>query len=89
MVIIISPQYVRELIDKRGTTTGSRLHFKVLQVITGGLNIGMMPYGKELRSSDSHEVHDRAYVENANVFDEDGMYEAPPNRTGRSNPAPV
>ncbi|KAK7692833.1 hypothetical protein QCA50_004468 [Cerrena zonata] len=45
IVVVTSPRFVKELIDRRGTTTGSRPHFRMLQIITDGLNVGMMPYG--------------------------------------------
>lgn len=46
MVVLNTPQLVQQLLDQRTVTTSDRPTLYIIDVITGGLNVPLMRYGK-------------------------------------------
>ncbi|KIW12380.1 hypothetical protein PV08_09657 [Exophiala spinifera] len=49
-VIVSSPEAVKEIFDKNGSVTGSRPALRVLNLLSGGYRMLLMPYGKQWRN---------------------------------------
>ncbi|KAL6250787.1 hypothetical protein RBB50_003090 [Rhinocladiella similis] len=49
-VIVNSPEAVKEIFDRNGALTGSRPALRVLNMLSGGYRMLLMPYGKQWRN---------------------------------------